>query len=140
MKYEIVVSSHASQQDLASITAPLTEYNLRNAPAPNFLNVALLIRGPDGKTVGGLWGRAVYDWLFVEYLAIPTESRRAGLGRNLMQRAEQVALEHGCIGVWLDKFAFQARPFYEKLGYKCFGQIDDHPRGSVRYFLQKRLV
>ena len=140
MKYEIVVSSQASEQDLASITAPLTEYNLRNAPAPNFLNVALLIRGPDGKTVGGLWGRAVYDWLFVEYLAIPPESRRAGLGRNLMQRAEQVALEHGCIGVWLDKFAFQARPFYEKLGYKCFGQIDDHPRGSVRYFLQKRLV
>lgn len=140
MKYEIVVSSQASEQDLASITAPLTEYNLRNAPAPNFLNVALLIRGPDGKTVGGLWGRAAYDWLFVEYLAIPTESRRAGLGRNLMQRAEQVALEHGCIGVWLDTFAFQARPFYEKLGYKCFGQIDDHPRGSVRYFLQKRLV
>ena len=81
MKYEIVVSSQASEQDLASITAPLTEYNLRNAPAPNFLNVALLIRGPDGKTVGGLWGRAVYDWLFVEYLAILTESRRAGLGR-----------------------------------------------------------
>ena len=57
-----------------------------------------------------------------------------------MQKAEQIALEHGCVGVWLDTFAFQARPFYEKLGYTCFGQIDDHPRGSARYFLQKRLV
>jgi GNAT superfamily N-acetyltransferase len=140
LKYEIVASSEASQQDLASITAPLKEYNQQNAPPPNFRTVALLIRGLDGKTVGGLWGRAAYDWLFIEYLAIPAESRRTGLGRNLMQRAEQIALEQGCIGVWLDTFAFQARPFYEKLGYKCFGQIDDHPRGSVRYFLQKRLV
>jgi GNAT superfamily N-acetyltransferase len=140
LKYEIVVSREASQQDLASITAPLSEYNLKNAPPPNFKNVALLIQAQDGKAVGGLWGRAAYDWLFVEYLAIPTELRRTGMGRTLMEKAEQIALEHGCIGVWLDTFAFQARPFYEKLGYKCFGQIDDHPRGSVRYFLQKRLV
>ena len=140
MKYEIVVSSDVSQQDLASITAPLAEYNRQNAPPANFRNVALLIRGLNGETVGGLWARAAYDWLFIEYLAIPAESRRTGIGRDLMQRAEQIALDQGCIGVWLDTFAFQARPFYEKLGYKCFGQIDDHPRGSVRYFLQKRLV
>jgi GNAT superfamily N-acetyltransferase len=140
LKYEIVASRDASQQDLASIVPPLSEYNLQNGPPPNFLNVALLLQGPDGKAVGGLWGRAAYDWLFVEYLAVPTELRRAGLGRELMQKAEQIALEHGCVGVWLDTFAFQARPFYEKLGYKCFGQIDDHPRGSARYFLQKRLV
>jgi GNAT superfamily N-acetyltransferase len=140
LKYEIVVSSETSQQELISITAPLTEYNLQNGPPPNFKNVALRIQDPDGKVVGGLWGRAAYDWLFVEYLAIPTKLRRTGLGRTLMQKAEVIALEHGCIGVWLDTFAFQARPFYEKLGYKCFGQIDDHPRGSARYFLQKRLV
>jgi GNAT superfamily N-acetyltransferase len=140
LKYEIVVSSEVSQQELISITAPLTEYNLQNGPPPNFKNVALRIQDTDGKAVGGLWGRAAYDWLFVEYLAIPTDLRRTGLGRTLMQKAEEIALEHGCIGVWLDTFAFQARPFYEKLGYKCFGQIDDHPRGSARYFLQKRLV
>jgi GNAT superfamily N-acetyltransferase len=140
LKYEIVVSREASEQDLASIAAPLSEYNLQNGPPPNFLKVALLVQGSDGKAVGGLWGLAAYDWLFVEYLAIPAELRRTGLGRTLMQKAEQIALEHGCIGVWLDTFAFQARPFYEKLGYTCFGQIDDYPRGSVRYFLQKRLV
>ena len=78
MKYEIVVSSEASQQDLASITAPLSEYNRQNGPPLNYLNVALLIQGPDGKAEGGLWGRAAYDWLFVEYLAVPTELRRTG--------------------------------------------------------------
>lgn len=140
MNCEIVVSSEASQQDLASITAPLSEYNRQNGPPLNYLNVALLIQDPDGKAEGGLWGRAAYDWLFVEYLAVPSKLRRTGLGRTLMQKAEQIAVEHGCVGVWLDTFAFQARPFYEKLGYTCFGQLVDHPRGSARYFLQKRLV
>ena len=139
LNFEIVVSKEASQEDLASIAAPLSEYNLQNGPPPNFLKVALLVKSPDQKTVGGLWGLAAYDWLFVEYLAVPTELRRLGLGRTLMQKAEQIAIEHSCIGVWLDTFAFQALPFYEKLGYQRFGQLDDHPRGSTRYFLQKRL-
>jgi GNAT superfamily N-acetyltransferase len=56
-----------------------------------------------------------------------------------MRRAEEIALDRGCIGVWLDTFAFQARGFYEKLGYSLFGQLDDHPRESARYFLKKRL-
>ncbi len=33
----------------------------------------------------------------------------------------------------------QARGFYEKLGYSVFGRLDDHPKGSARYFLNKRL-
>jgi GNAT superfamily N-acetyltransferase len=70
---------------------------------------------------------------------VPTDLQHNGLGRALMQRAEQLAVEYGCAGIWLDTFAFQALPFYEKLGYQRFGQIDDHPRGSARYFLQKRL-
>jgi hypothetical protein len=40
--------------------------------------------------------------------------------------------------LWLDTFSFQARPFYEKLGYEVFGQLEDYPRGHSRYFLQKR--
>jgi hypothetical protein len=55
-----------------------------------------------------------------------------------MRAAEAVAIERGCIGVWLDTFAFQARPFYERLGYSVFGELRDHPRNSARYFLMKR--
>ena len=138
LNYEIVVSSEASQEDLAVIIVPLSEYNQQNGPPSNFLRLALLLKGPDQKTVGGSWGLAAYDWLFVEYLAVPAELRRTGLGRALMQKAEQIAIEHCCIGVWLDTFAFQALPFYEKLGYQRFGELDN-PRGSTRYFLRKRL-
>ena len=39
----------------------------------------------------------------------------------------------------MDTFSFQARPFYEKLGYRVFGQLPDYPRGQTRYFLAKAL-
>jgi GNAT superfamily N-acetyltransferase len=55
-----------------------------------------------------------------------------------MNRAEIFARERGCIGMWLDTFEFQARGFYEKLGFEVFGTIEDHPVGMNRYFMKKR--
>ena len=77
--------------------------------------------------------------MYVQFLGVPPELRGHGVGRELMQRVETLGRERGLIGVFLDTFEFQARPFYEKLGYSLFGTIDDHPRGQHRYFLQKRL-
>lgn len=98
-----------------------------------------LIDPESGKPVGGLSGRAVFDWLYIELLHVPEELRGRGQGRELMMRAEAFARERGLIGIWLDTFSFQARPFYEKLGFSVYGTIDDHPIGGHRYFLSKRL-
>jgi hypothetical protein len=54
--------------------------------------------------------------------------------------AETEAVARGCHSAWLDTFAFQARPFYERLGYTCFGELNDYPNGSARYFMKKTLV
>ena len=36
-------------------------------------------------------------------------------------------------------FEFQARGFYERLGYRCFGELNDYPTGFARYFMKKAL-
>ena len=71
---------------------------------------------------------------------IPEEMRGTGVGRTLMQRAEEEALRRGCHQVWLDTFSFQARGFYEKLGYAVFGALDDYPVGHSRFFLRKTIA
>lgn len=52
-----------------------------------------------------------------------------------MKRAELYAVERGCTNAFLDTFSFQARPFYEKLGYRVFGILENHlfepPRATV---------
>lgn len=103
--------------------------------------LAITIRDPEsGEITGGLHGVSYYGWLFIELLVIPERYRGQRLGTRLMQQAEAAACDRGCIGVWLDTFSFQARSFYEKLGYKVFGEIADFPPGKSRFWLRKRLV
>jgi len=56
-----------------------------------------------------------------------------------MKRAELCAIERGCTDAFLDTFSFQARPFYEKLGYRVFGTLEKHPVGHRHYFMNKQL-
>jgi GNAT superfamily N-acetyltransferase len=140
MKPLIEVTHTPSPAEREAILGPLAAYNESKVGRTEVLPLAVLLRDPaNRRIIGGLTGRSLYDWLFVEWLAVPEGLRGQGLGSDLMGRAEAVARARRCVGVWLDTFEFQARPFYEKLGYSVFGQIDDFPRGSCRYFLQKRL-
>jgi ribosomal protein S18 acetylase RimI-like enzyme len=41
--------------------------------------------------------------------------------------------------MWLDTFAFQARAFYERLGFEVFGRLDGLAPYYPRYFMQKTL-
>ncbi len=135
----IVVADTPDDKDRAAILAPLVAYNDAVAGPAGSAPVAVLLRDTAGVTVGGLWGRSSYDWLFVEYLVVPEAGRGRGLGTRLIAEAERIARARGCTGLWLDTYAFQARGFYEKLGFTVFGTLEDHPIGSRRFFLSKRL-
>lgn len=129
--------------DAPSITAVPSPADLAILEAaalpPPRLPLGLLVRGDDGLVEGGLWGWSEAGRLFVQLLFLPEPRRRRGLGSELMARAEAVARRRRCRAIWLDTFSFQARPFYERLGFSCFGTLADYPPGGARYFLVKRL-
>ncbi len=127
-----------SPAEVDAVLQPLVGFNRTANGRLGFQPFAIHITEGDEVT-GGIVGMANFDWLIVQYLFVPDTMRGQGVGTRLMADAERFAREHGCIGVWLDTFSFQARPFYEKLGYSVFGEIEDHPRGLSRYFLSKRL-
>jgi GNAT superfamily N-acetyltransferase len=87
----------------------------------------------------GTWGATGYGWLFTQLLVVPEQSRGQGWGRRLMSLAEAEAVKRGCHAAWLDTFEFQARAFYEQIGYSRFATLPDFPKGSSRYFLRKEL-
>lgn len=92
------------------------------------------------EIMGGLYGEIFYSWLFVELLAIPDEMRGQGTGSLLMNTAEDLARERGCVGIWLDTFDFQAPAFYHKHGFTEFGCLENFPPEHKRLFFQKRLL
>ncbi|WP_108396672.1 GNAT family N-acetyltransferase [Devosia submarina] len=139
---EIVFEPEPQAETRAAILEGLISFNSRQT-ASQFgppRNIALALRDPDTRaSIGGLTARIGYSRMFVELLFVPEHLRGTGIGRQLMERAEDVAREHGCTGIWLDTFTFQAPGFYQKLGYSVFGEIQDYPPGFSRFFLHKPL-
>jgi GNAT superfamily N-acetyltransferase len=122
-----------------AILQPLVAFNTSKAGPIGYRPIAFAIDDDRGNTIGGLSGYMEYGWLFVELLFVPESLRGRGVGTELMRRAEAEAVTRGCHSVWLDTFEFQARGFYERLGYTCFGELTNYPVGS-RFFMSKTLA
>lgn len=137
---EIVITDTPGQAAYDTILTGIIAYNESQAAVPSGHRLlAVLVKDEAGKVLGGLWGMTGWRWLFVHLLWLPETLRGAGLGRDLLRRAEAEAVARGCGNVWLDTYSFQARGFYEKFGYTVFGTLEDYPPGHRRVFLQKRL-
>lgn len=136
---ETQISLHESLSDADKqfIHQSLHAFNIAHAGPLGYRTLAVLSR-QESQIVGGLIGDTHWNWLFIKTLWVADAFRRRGLGRSLMLAAEQEAFKRGCSHAYCDTFDFQALPFYQKLGYEIFGQLDDFPTGHHRYFLQKR--
>ena len=117
---------------------------LRGAlPQAGNTSFALSARDAEGTLVGGLTAATSYGWMLVKTIWVDEAFRGQGLGRDLMERAEQKARKIGCHGAWLDTSSPEAMRFYAGLGYASFGELANaagqHPESHRRWFMKKRL-
>ena len=134
-------SDDPSHEDYLQLWEVLKAFNVKAMGDCEAKILALLLRDPDTDAVmGGLWGRSLWGSFFVDMLVAPEDHRGGGHGRELMRQAEAEARAQGCANIWLDTFAFQARPFYEKLGFRVFGELEGPHRAFPRYFMVKDLT
>lgn len=137
--FALQVTDNAEDEIRRSIATALVQYNVKIAGPSQQRPLVVVVRNRANAVIGGLWGATGYGWLYTQMLLVPEGLRGQGLGRTIMQRAEQEALERGCQAAWLDT-QFGARGFYEALGYQCFGELADYPPGFSRTFLKKSLA
>jgi GNAT superfamily N-acetyltransferase len=139
MGFTLRLSDVADEEVRRAIVAPLVRFNESQAGPSGNRPLVVELRDTDGAIVGGLWGATAYGWLFTQLLVVPEKSRGQGLGRLLLSLAETEAMKRGCRAAWLDTFEFQAKAFYERIGYFCFATLPDYPKGSSRFFMRKEL-
>ena len=140
MEYKLDLTDEADEAVRKEIVAPLVEYNRSKAGPSNGRPLVITLRDSSNTIIGGLWGNTGFQWLFTQLLVVPEGLRGRGVGGQLMGMAEAEAAGRGCHGAWLDTFEFQARSFYERLGYECFAQLPEYPAGFSRYFMKKSLL
>ncbi len=68
------------------------------------------------------------------HLWVAEAARGAGHGTRLMEDAEAYAHSRGAVGVTLETYSFQARPFYERLRYEVLSTLDGYPPGHLSSF------
>lgn len=133
------METQATADDIAAVQAGLREFNVRVIGDPEEVPVTIFLRDDAGDVVGGLLGHIKWRWLFVSKLWIADSHRGKGHGLELMNAAENLARSKNCLGSYLDTFEYQARPFYENIGYAVFGTLEGYPPNYRQFFLSKAL-
>ncbi|WP_456271342.1 GNAT family N-acetyltransferase [Bacillus sp. AK031] len=128
------------QEDSDFIKRKVIEHNMGNTSdevkSPQG-NVSSMLRVTSDRIVGGNrppYSGAIdisisYGWMnFAEAIAMA----------ELYWRKRKNRQKKGLPIDVFESFSFQAPDFYKKQGYEVFGILEDFPKGSRQYYLQKR--
>jgi GNAT superfamily N-acetyltransferase len=117
----------------------LDAFNIAATGEPADSEFCVSARDAKGKLLGGYWVLVYWETAFLKWAWLSEKSRGGGIGRRLMAEAEREAKARGAKLIYLDTFSFQARPFYEKLGYEVFGTLAYGRPGIERFWMKKAL-
>jgi GNAT superfamily N-acetyltransferase len=126
-------------EDIQKLSQGLTDYALPYTRVAGCKPLGVFLRDGNGEVVAGGLGQVNWNWLYVSLVSVSDALRGKGWGRRLMEEIEQAAKERGCEYAHLDTFSFEARSFYEALGYEVFGSLNDYPAGYEKLFMKKAL-
>jgi ribosomal protein S18 acetylase RimI-like enzyme len=93
----------------------------------------------DEKIIGALTADILWDWIYVDELWVDATQRGGGLGKRLMDKAENYAATQRLTGLWLWTQSWQAAEFYKHLGYEEFARFPDFPKGHFRIGFRKQI-
>jgi GNAT superfamily N-acetyltransferase len=142
---EVTLTDVANDQDRDYVHHQIRAFNDRasrhhreiRGVGPRPLDI--ILRNAAGEIVGGLTASTYWDWLDIDDLWLAEEMRGQGYGREVLRMAEEEARQRGCRRAKVQTFSFQARGFYEKMGYRVVGALEDYPPGGCFYWLRKEI-
>jgi ribosomal protein S18 acetylase RimI-like enzyme len=146
MNYTITLEENPQIADIQTIRQHLVTFNQIHTGIDDYKPLVLTLRLTplalsfayrNLQIMGGLVGETYLGWGYIELLWISEEICRLGYGSNLLKQAEAEFEKRGCLSIYLDTFSFQALPFYQKHGYRIFGELENFSVGHSRYFLTK---
>ena len=137
---DITVTDEFDPADVAVIMDGLGAYDFSQIGYRDFRRLAVFVRDPQtGKVVGGLYGRSEFGLVYVDWLFLPEDLRRARIGSRVLAMAEEEGRRRGCTRIALTTLSVEAPGFYKKQGYDLAATIDCEPPGLTRYYMVKKL-
>lgn len=138
----IEVTENPTKENLKTISEGIKSYNQKFLPDAVVFEkdtkFAVFAKSDSGEVQGGIRAVAFWNYCIIELLWLSENMRGLGIGRKLMEAAESYAAKQGFQYIRTETLSFQARPFYEKLGFNVYGELPDYPEGHTTYCLVKK--
>jgi GNAT superfamily N-acetyltransferase len=135
----LVVTDTISPDIQRAIGGGLDNFNAAMTGISDFKPLAVVVKDPTtGDPVGGAIGRTSLGLLFLDLFYLPEAMRGSGLGTAVLRVFEEEGRERGCRSGVLYTISFQAPGFYERNGWRRFGEVASKP-GISRIFMTKEL-
>jgi GNAT superfamily N-acetyltransferase len=146
MDYHIELSLEENKEFAAFMGSQIREFNNEHSihhkearKEGAIQPIHIMVTDDNKKWLGGISARVYWNWLEIDHFWFSEPFRGKGIGRDLLKKIEEIAIEKGASNSLLTTFDFQARTFYEKYGYLVVGKIEDYPPGSTFYTMVKAL-
>jgi|SRR5579871_1263627 len=117
----------------------LRAFNRANVSWPERQPFNVVLRDGDNRVRGGILATVNFDVLVLDDVFVEESCRHAGYGLRLMARAEEEGVKRGARLAVVSTFSWQARPFYEKLGYAVYAQVPYNGGAYTLFSLKKSL-
>ncbi|ALS99599.1 GNAT family N-acetyltransferase [Lacimicrobium alkaliphilum] len=137
MKIEIEDSPSAELTDF--LHQQIVDFNRAHRELNQRQSIAAVIRDEQNKIIAGAAGESFGNWLQLKTLWVDESQRGKRLGSQLLKAIESKAKARGCKFCLLDTLDIQAKPFYEKLGYKVQWTQQHYPLTGAKHFMIKEL-
>jgi predicted N-acetyltransferase YhbS len=121
------------------IDKKLDEFNFARWEVKEVKPLAVKVTESNGEIVAGSSGRTFGYWLLLDTLWVSEHLRGQDLGSKILDQMETSAKNRGCKFILLDTLNFQAKPFYEKHGYKLQWTQNFYPKVGCKYFMVKEI-
>lgn len=139
MAMDVRIEEDTDDQVFKALLEGMRDFNRRAIPDLYSRKITVAVRDKSGMIRGGTIGRIAGDSMYVEVVWNDDDARTKGLGRRMMLMLEDEARKSGAREAWLYTMSFQAKPFYEKLGYTQFAELKWQDGKHKRHFMRKDL-
>jgi len=144
MPLNIELTTTPSKEDAKTISQGLVNFNRQAigelASPEAAIEFSIFARDSVENIIGGLRGTCFWNTLHIELLWVSEKARGVGIGHKLVSRAESYAIENEFELALLETTSWQAKPFYEKLGYELVATLPQYPKGHACHIMSKKLV
>lgn len=136
-KFTVTEDLGETQRISKTIGENLRKFNESKIGPYELKTFAIYSADDSGNIIGGVKGEIFEKVCMIQTVWIHEAQRKKGLGTRIFKKLEEYAKEKSCKIIQLDTAEFQAKGFYEKIGFSVVATLPENFKGYTTYIMRK---